>query len=161
MLELLCTQAAVALENATIHTRLAEANRVLDATLDELPVGLVLLHPNLTVRRASVRAEQLCGIPIPPGTPLREIYLATTMTDLGAPGNGFWAVVTAAMVEPGVRGRCLLERLPSGGSAPRRLEVGMSPLYDEDYRLVGLLMTMSEQTGPGAGSADDAGAGSR
>ena len=39
LLDVLCAQAAIALENATVHARLLEVNRILDATFDRLPVA--------------------------------------------------------------------------------------------------------------------------
>src|SRR5207237_7662817 len=81
LLAMLCTQAAISLENATLYGNLAEANRVLDAAFDELPSGLVLLHPDLTVRRASARCEEILGRPLPPGTPLQRIFDDIKPTD--------------------------------------------------------------------------------
>ncbi len=81
LLDVLCAQAAIALDNASMHARLLEANQVLDATFDRLPVGLILLGPDLTVRRASPRAVAVTGLPIHPGTPLVELFDVLTPTD--------------------------------------------------------------------------------
>jgi predicted ATPase len=81
LLDVLCAQAAIALDNARMHARLVEANQVLDAAFDRLPVGLILLGPDLTVRRASPRAVQVTGLPIHPGTPLVDLFDVLTPTD--------------------------------------------------------------------------------
>jgi predicted ATPase len=129
-LELLCTQAAVALENATVHARLEATTRLLEATVDDLPVGLVLLNPDLTVRRASPPAQRLCGGAIATGTPLRELPLAVH--------RDFWAMVTAVMTGHSVREQCDIE-------APIPLRVSMSPVYDDARGLVALAMSVSER----------------
>src|SRR5207249_2290814 len=81
LLDVLCAQAAIALDNAVMHARLVEANQVLDAAFDRLPVGLILLGPDLTVRRASPRAVAVTGLPIHPGTPLVDLFDVLTPTD--------------------------------------------------------------------------------
>ncbi|MFI5893709.1 AAA family ATPase [Actinoplanes sp. NPDC051513] len=73
LLDVLCTQAAIALQNATTQARLMEADRFLDATFNELPAALILLGPELTVRRASPSAEDVTGLPVRPGAPLLDL----------------------------------------------------------------------------------------
>src|SRR6266704_3573614 len=58
------------------------ATRLLDATFDRLPVGLVLLNPDLTVRRGSRNAEQLLGVELDPGLAAGALYRRLRMTNL-------------------------------------------------------------------------------
>ena len=46
----------------------------LHCSLDRLPVGLLVLDTDLTVRRASRRASELSGLPLLPGTPVAELF---------------------------------------------------------------------------------------
>ncbi|MGC9669394.1 AAA family ATPase [Planosporangium sp. 12N6] len=141
LLDLLCTQAAIALENATVHARLVEANRILDATFDRMPVGLVLLGPDLTVRRASPQAVEIMGLPIAPGTPLVDFFDVLTPADLpGEPYRlepGLAAVST--WTEPINREVVILNR--SGERL--RLSTSAIPLRDEAGTLVGVTFLVS------------------
>jgi PAS domain-containing protein len=141
LLDILCTQAAIALENASVHARLIEANQILDATFDRMPVGLVLLGPDLTVRRVSPRAVEIMGLPIAPGTPLVELFDVMTPADVA--GNayryepGFAAV--SDWVEPIDREIVILT--PQGGRV--RLSTSAIPLRDEAGGLVGVTVLVS------------------
>jgi PAS domain-containing protein len=59
------------------------AARLLDATFERLPVGLVLLNPDLTLLRGFRNAEQLLGVRLDPGLPVQTLYRRLQMTDLG------------------------------------------------------------------------------
>jgi PAS domain-containing protein len=141
LLDVLCAQAAIALENATVHARLLEANRILDATFDRLPVGLILLGPDLTVRRASPRAVEVTGLPIAPGTPLVELLDVLTPTDAGAdpyryePGSTRVATGT----EPIQREIPIIA--PNGER--RLLRTSAIPLRDGNGVLVGVTLLVS------------------
>jgi len=82
LLEVLCGQAAICLDNARMYASLTEVNRILDATFDGLPVGLIVLKPDLTVHRASPFASELMGLPVMPGTPLVDLVDVLTPTDV-------------------------------------------------------------------------------
>jgi PAS domain-containing protein len=87
-----------------VHARLVEANRVLDATFDQMPVGLVLLDPDLVVRRVSPRAVELIGLPVRPGTTLVELlHVLAPMDPSGQPyehdHDGVRAATTASPIE--------------------------------------------------------------
>jgi PAS domain-containing protein len=141
LLDLLCTQAAIALENATVHARLVEANQILDATFDRMPIGLVLLGPDLTVRRVSPRAAEIIGLPITPGTPLVELFDVMTPADVTGDAYryepGFAAV--SDWVEPINREIVILT--PWGGRV--RLPTSAIPLRDEAGSLVGVTVLVS------------------
>ncbi|HEV7897152.1 MAG TPA: AAA family ATPase [Planosporangium sp.] len=141
LLDLLCTQAAIALENATVHARLMEANRILDATFDRMPVGLVLLGPDLTVRRASPQAVEIMGLPIAPGTPLVDLFDVLTPTDMTGQAYryepGFEAV--SDWVDPINREIVIL----TPGGERLRLSTSAIPLRDEAGALVGVTFLVS------------------
>ena len=143
LLDVLCTQAAIALENATVHAQLLEVSRILDATFDRLPVGLILLGPDLRVRRASPLAVQVTGLPIRPGTPLVDLLDVLMPTDVG--GNpfgrepGFSPVGTDT--EPIVRDIPIIS--PSGRR--RLLRISAIPLRDERCALVGVTLLVSDR----------------
>jgi len=141
LLDVLCAQAAIALENATVHARLLEVNRILDATFDRLPVGLILLGPDLTVRRASPRAVEVTGLPIAPGTPLVELLDVLTPTDIGVDPYrqepGFARV--AAATEPIQRDIPIIA--PNGER--RLLRTSAIPLRDGHGVLVGVTLLVS------------------
>jgi PAS domain-containing protein len=141
LLDILCTQAAIALENASVHARLVEANRILDATFDRMPVGLVLLGPDLTVRRASPRAVEIMGLPIAPGTPLVELFDVLTPADVASDAYryepGFAAMSDG--VEPIDREIVIVT--PQGGRV--RLSTSAIPLRDETGSLVGVTVLIS------------------
>jgi PAS domain-containing protein len=142
LMEVLCAQAAIALDNATVHARLVEANRVLDATFDRLPLGLILLAPDLTVRRASPLAMQITGLPIEPGTPLVEYFDVLTPTDeIGHPYRfepGFAPV--GADAEPIHREIPIIA--PDGER--RRLRTSAIPLRDAQGVLVGVTLLVAQ-----------------
>jgi PAS domain-containing protein len=151
LLDLLCAQAAIALDNARVHARLLEANQVLDATFDRLPVGLILLGPDLTVRRASPRAVEVTGLPIHPGTPLVDLFDVLTPTDAdGLPYRlepGFARVSEHS--EPIHRDVLII--LPGGQR--QRVHTSAIPLRNDSDELIGVTLLVSPAgggTGPGA-----------
>jgi PAS domain-containing protein len=118
-----------------------EANRILDATFDQLPIGLILLGPDLTVRRASPRAVEITGLPISPGTPLMDYIDVLTPTDVtGLPYRfdpAFAAVAGAATpIE-----REVVIVTPMGER--RTLATTAIPLRDEAGTLVGVTVLVS------------------
>lgn len=144
LLEVLCAQAAIALENAKVHAQLLEVNRILDATFDRLPAGLILLGPDLKVRRASPRALQVTGLPIRPGTPLVELFDVLTPMDAGATPYrqepGFAAIGPHS--EPIERDIPIIA--PTGER--RVLRTSAIPLRDERSVLVGVTLLVSESS---------------
>jgi PAS domain-containing protein len=141
LLDMLCTQAAIALENATVHARLVEANRVLDATFDQMPVGLVLLDPDLVVRRVSPRAVELIGLPVRPGTTLVELlHVLAPMDPSGQPyehdHDGVRAATTASPIERDVV-------LVTQAGERRQLATTSIPLHDEAGALTGVTVLVS------------------
>jgi PAS domain-containing protein len=141
LLDLLCNQAAIALENATVHARLRDASRILDATFDRMPVGLILLGPDLNVRRVSPRAVEIMGLPIAPGTPLVEFFDVMTPADVTDPAYryepGFAAV--SDWMDP--INREIVIVTPGGGRM--RLSTSAIPLRDEAGTLVGVTVLVS------------------
>lgn len=136
LLRVLRTQAAVALENATVHAQLTEANRILDATFDELPVGLILLGPDFTVRRASPRAVEIMRIPIEPGTSLTA--LIDVLTPTNAAGEPYRYLPGHAPVATSTRplNRDVVIVTPDGERV--RLATSALPLRGDDGELVGI-----------------------
>jgi PAS domain-containing protein len=112
------------------------ANRALDATVRDLPVGLVVFNTDLTVRSASNRAEQICGLALPPGTPIASfdgVLLAST-SDVAA-------MAASVLGEPPKpRVFRAVTRSPDGEQV--RLSVGMRPLCDDSGVVVGMTMTL-------------------
>ena len=145
LLDVLCAQAAIALDNASMHARLIEANQVLDAAFDRLPVGLILLGPDLTVRRASPRAVQVTGLPIHPGTPLVDLFDVLTPTDAdGLPYRlepGFARVGEHS--EPIHRDVLII--LPDGQR--QRVHTSAIPLRNEADELIGVTLLVSAASG--------------
>jgi hypothetical protein len=141
LLDVLGAQAAIALDNATMHASLVEANQILDATFDRLPIGLILLGPDLTVRRASPRAVEVTGLPIEPGTPLVDLFDVLTPTDAdGLPYRlepGFAA--TGDDVRPIYREISIVT--PSGER--HRIHTAAQPLRDSSSSLIGVTLWVS------------------
>jgi PAS domain-containing protein len=132
LLDVLCAQAAIAFDHADTHARLVEANQILDATFDRLPVGLILLGPDLRVRRASPRAIEVTGVPIDPGTPLMDLFDLPYLLDPGFARIGpdrdpiaRDAVITNPDVEP------------------RRVHTLALPLRDPSNTLIGVTLWVS------------------
>jgi PAS domain-containing protein len=142
LLEVLCTQAALSLENAAVHAQLVEAHRILDATLDPQPVGLILLGPDLAVRRVSRLAMEITGLPITPGMPLVELFDVLAPTDLADrplrydPG---FAAVAAAAAEPINREVVIVQ--PTG--LRRQVSASVVPLRDESGALAGVTILVA------------------
>jgi predicted ATPase/PAS domain-containing protein len=158
LLDVLCAQAAIALDNAAMHARLIEANQVLDATFDRLPVGLILLGPDLTVRRASPRAVAVTGLPIHPGTPLVDLFDVLTPTDVdGLPYRlepGFAPV--GGRSEPIHRDVLII--LPGGER--QLVHTSAIPLRSRAGELIGVTLLVSPASGPepvDSAAATDAG----
>jgi signal transduction histidine kinase len=107
-----------------------QAGRLLDATFDRLPLGLVLLNSDLTLRRGSRNAEQLLGVQLHPGLAVRTLYRRLQMTDLaGHP----WLAEGSEMLEATLRagsshGELLINR--RGTAAQARLEYWAVPVHD-------------------------------
>ncbi len=141
LLDVLCAQAAIAFDNAYTHARLVAANQVLDAAFDRLPIGLILLGPDLTVRRASPRAVEVTGLPIEPGTPLMDLF--EVLTPNGSDGLPY-------RLEPGFAPvgknydpiyRDVLIASPYG--EPRRIHTSALPLRDPSDTLIGVTLWVS------------------
>jgi signal transduction histidine kinase len=106
------------------------ASRLLDATFDRLPLGLVLLNPDQTLRRGSRNAEQLLGVRLDPGLPVRALYRRLRMTDLaGRPWRAEGAAVLTTTRRAGMRhGEVLITRHGTDGQV--RLEYWAVPVDD-------------------------------
>jgi PAS domain-containing protein len=141
LLDVLCAQAAIALDNAQTHARLVEANQILDATFDRLPIGLILLGPDLTVRRASSRAVEVTGLPIEPGTPLVDLFDVLTPTDVdGLPYRFEPAFARTGGVDRPVY-RDVLIVSPTG--TRQRIHTAAQPLRDDAGTLIGVTLWVS------------------
>jgi PAS domain-containing protein len=150
LLDVLCAQAAIALDNASMHARLLEANQILDAAFDGLPIGLILLGPDLTVRRASARAVAVTGLPIHPGTPLVDLFDVLTPTDVdGLPYRlepGFARIGERS--EPIHRDVHIIQP----GGERQLVHTAAIPLRGETGDLIGVTLLVSPASGPAANS---------
>ncbi|NJC82456.1 GAF domain-containing protein [Planosporangium mesophilum] len=141
LLDLFSNQAAIALENATVHARLIEANRILDATFDRMPVGLVLLGPDLTVRRASPQAVEIMGLPIAPGTPLVDLFDVLTPADMTDQAYRYEPGFATVADRSDPINREIVILTPHGERL--RLSTSAIPLRDEAGALVGVTVLVS------------------
>jgi PAS domain-containing protein len=141
LLDVLCAQAAIALDNAHTHAELVQAKQVLDATFDRLPIGLILLGPDLTVRRASARAVEVTGLPIEPGTPLVDLFDVLTPTD----ADGLPYRLEPAFARTGGGQRPIYREVwivsPAGDR--RRVHTAAQPLRDNAGTLIGVTVWVS------------------
>lgn len=142
-LPLLCLHAATVLNQATVTRELHEATQVLDAAFGQLPVGLILLGPDLTVYRASPHACRLARLPIRRGTPIAEVLDVLRPVDTRQASFALelaLAVASADQDEP-VRQTLTLVQ-PAG---PRiSLHACASPLRRPDRTLFGVALLLSE-----------------
>jgi signal transduction histidine kinase len=106
------------------------ASRLLDATFERLPLGLVLINSDLTVRRGSRNAEQLLGVQLAPGLSVRTLYRRLQMTDLaGRPWLAEGTEMLAATIRAGLgHGEVMITRYGTGERAC--LEYWAVPVYD-------------------------------
>ncbi len=129
------------------------AGRLLDATFERLPVGLVLLNPDLTLLRGSRNAAQLLGVRLDPGLPARTLYRRLQMTDLG--GRRWLAegaeILTATRRTGSGRGEVVITRYGTGEQA--RLEYWAVPV-DDNGRLVALALLFHDVTALRRAEAD-------
>jgi PAS domain-containing protein len=135
-------QAGIARENAILRARLTGANQILDAIFDRLPVGLILLNPDLTVRRASPRAIELIGLPIQPGTPHADLFDRLTLVDPQSPPQSppYWfEPVASGDQEPIHREVVVVHQ-----AVRRRLNTSAIALRDEDGSLLGVTVLVAE-----------------
>jgi signal transduction histidine kinase len=107
-----------------------QASRLLDATFERLPLGLVLLNSDLTLRRGSRNAEQLLGVQLDPALPVRTLYRRLQMTDLaGRPWRARGSEALAATLSAGSsHGEVVVTRYGTGERA--RLEYWAVPVHD-------------------------------
>jgi PAS domain-containing protein len=142
-LEVLCAQAAICLDNAATYARLADANRVLDATFDRLPLGLIVLKPDLSVHRASPHAVRLLGLPISTGAPLVDLIDVLTPADIdGQPLRlSPWLAEIGPDAGPGKHRKLVIVR-PDGHR--QHLDAWLIPLRDQDGRLLGVTLLVTE-----------------
>ena len=124
-----------------MHARLLEANQVLDAAFDRLPVGLILLGPDLTVRRASPRAVAVTGLPIHPGTPLVDLFDVLTPTD----ADGLPYRLEPGFAPTGDERRPIYrDVLIVGPTGQRqRIHTAAQPLRDNGGALIGVTLWLS------------------
>lgn len=150
--DLLLTQAFTGVVIATSVFLLAalaaerdNATRLLDATFDRLPVGMLLLNPDLTVRRGSRNAEQLLGLQLDPGLAARTLYRRLQMTDIS--GNPWLAeaatVVDAARRAAGSHGELMITRYRT--DKRMQVEYWAVPVYD-NTRLAALAVLFRDVT---------------
>jgi PAS domain-containing protein len=137
-LEVLCTQAAICLDNATMYAKLAEANRILDATFDRLPVGLIVLRPDLRVHRASPHAVQLLGLPVQAGTPLVDLIDVLTPCDVD--GVPLRLDPALAIIGPDVNDRPRTVVIVRPDGQRQHLETWFIPLRDPHGHLLGVTL---------------------
>jgi PAS domain-containing protein len=141
-LEVLCTQAAICLDNAAMYAKLAEANRILDATFDRLPVGLIVLRPDLRVHRVSPHAVQLLGLPVQAGTPLVDLIDVLTPCDID--GVPFGRDPALATIGPEVEGRPRTVVIVRPDGQRQYLETWVIPLRDPQGHLLGVTLLVTE-----------------
>jgi hypothetical protein len=122
-----------------------QATRLLDATFERLPVGLVLLNPDLTLRRGSRNAEQLLGVQLAPGLAARTLVRRLPMTDLA--GRPWLAegtqMLAAARRSDASHGEVATIRYATG--EPVRLEYWAVPVLDNG-RLAALALLFQDVT---------------
>jgi signal transduction histidine kinase len=122
-----------------------QATRLLDATFERLPVGLVLLNPDLTLRRGSRNAEQLLGVQLTPGLAARTLVRRLQMTDLA--GRPWLAegtrMLAATRRSDGSHGEVAITRYATG--EPVRLEYWAVPVRDNG-RLAALALLFHDVT---------------
>jgi PAS domain-containing protein len=141
-MEVLCAQAGIALDNAALHARLTRAGRVLDATFDQLPLGLILLGPDLTVLRASPLALTITGLPIVPGMPLIDLFNVLGPTDTaGTPLRFQPALAAEALTTQPIQREMIIVQ-PSGHRLG--LSLTAAPLRDPADALVGVMLLLAE-----------------
>ena len=121
------------------------ASRLLDTTFDRLPLGLVLLNSDLTLRRGSRNAEQLLGVQLDRGLGVRTLYRRLQMTDLaGHPWLARGPEVLAATLGAGLsHGEVIITRYGTGDRA--RLEYWAVPVHDNG-RLAGVAVLFHDVT---------------
>ena len=130
-----------------------QATRLLDATFEQLPVGLVLFDPDLTLRRGSRNAEQLLGAQLTPGLAARTLYRRLQMTDLtGRP----WLVegtepLAATRRSDAGHGEVAITRYATG--EPVHLEYWAVPVHDNG-RLAALALLFHDVTALRRAEAD-------
>jgi integral membrane sensor domain MASE1 len=93
-----------------------QATRLLDATFERLPVGLVLLNPDLTLLRGSRNAEELLGVQLTPGLAAWTLYRRLRVSGLsGRPWlAGDSQLITAAVLRDGSHGEVMVTRYTTG-----------------------------------------------
>jgi GAF domain-containing protein len=142
-LPLLCLHAATVLNQATVTRELDEATRVLDAAFERLPVGLILLGPDLTVHRASPHACQLTRLPIRRGTPIAEIFDVLRPADTRQAPFAFELALAVAGADQDERIQQTVTLVQPAG--PRiRLHACALPLRRPDRTLFGIALLLSE-----------------
>jgi diguanylate cyclase (GGDEF)-like protein len=144
--EVLCAQAVISLENAGLYGDLAEANGVLDAAFDQLPSGLLLLRPDLTVRRASTRFQQILGMPVPPGTALQEVFDAITPMEPDGRRLAMDAAAAATALLTGTVAHREIALPALGDRAQLLLDAWAIPLVDDDGEPVAIAVLISDIT---------------
>jgi predicted ATPase len=137
-LEVLCTQAAICLDNASMYAKLAEANRILDATFDRLPVGLIVLRPDLRVHRVSPHAVELLGLPVQEGTPLVDLIDVLTPCDID--GVPLRLDPALAIIGPDVNDRPRTVVIVRPDGQRQQLETWFIPLRDPHGHLLGVTL---------------------
>jgi signal transduction histidine kinase len=115
---------------AAVTAERDSASRLLDATFERLPLGMVLLNPDLTVRRASRTAQQLLGPQLAAGLSVRTLYRRLQMTDVaGRPWLAEGTEMLAATLRAGFsHGEVVIARHGTGERA--RLEYWAVPVRD-------------------------------
>lgn len=122
-----------------------QATRLLDATFERLPVGLVLLNPDLTLRRGSRNAERLLGVQLTPGLAARTLVRRLQMTDLAGrpwPAEGT-QMLAATRRSDASHGEVAITRYSTG--EPVRLEYWAVPVHDNG-RLAALAVLFHDVT---------------
>ena len=130
-----------------------QATRLLDATFERLPVGLVLLNPDLTLRRGSRNAEQLLGVQLSPGLAARTLVRRLQMTDLAGrpwPAEGT-QMLAATRRSDASHGEVAITRYSTG--EPVRLEYWGVPVHDNG-RLAALALLFHDVTALRRAEAD-------
>lgn len=129
-------------EHEALRRRLERQNLVINAALEQMPVGLLLMNPDGEIRARSDVAVRVTGDPLTPGTSVRDVRVRQLKPDGDEYAEDQMLLRRVLERREVATGEEMLIERPDGSRVPVRLNA--APVLDGDGSLIAAVLTAED-----------------